>query len=161
MAAYGESGLTPLLPMTEEGIPCLMSITGSPDTIELALFSRPNRLFPTLEATSPPSSRGKVWLRLFLNSSMCPWLTGLDSATFQDAAVVNKLKEHDINKLRLLLPWMAIWWAMVYSWDPPLFLPLYLISPFSGKHLFIQLCHFSDLIWSQVFLKKKFIPSFV
>lgn len=100
MAAYGESGLTPLLPMTEEGIPCLMSITGSPDTIELALFSRPHRLFPTLEATSPPSSRGKVWLRLFLNSSMCPWLTGLDSATFQDAAVVNKLKEHDINKLK-------------------------------------------------------------
>lgn len=84
MAAYGESGLTPLLPMPEEGIPRLMSIIGSPNTntTELAMFSQPHRLFPILEATSPPSPRGEVWLQLLLNSSMCPWLTGLDSATF-------------------------------------------------------------------------------
>lgn len=67
MAAYGESGLTPLLPMPEEGIPRLMSIIGSPNTntTELAMFSQPHRLFPILEATSPPSPRGEVWLRSF------------------------------------------------------------------------------------------------
>lgn len=109
MAACGESGFAPLLPMTEEGIPRLMSITGSPDTntTELAMFSQPHRLFPILEATSPPSPRGKVWLRLLPNSSLSPWLTGLDPATFQDAAVVNKLKEHDINKLKKAPDWEA------------------------------------------------------